>query len=172
MAKSKSKSKRKAAEVDTDENENAGVDFEGGEDSEGLVVDFDDVDENQQYEVIPQGVYDAVVSGLEYGLSQASGNPMWTWELTLSGGDWDGRKVFSHTTFNPDGLPRTKKVIMRVMPELLDRKPFSPEQIANEGILVGAACQVKLNIKMYQNQKRNNVREILAPSDGGDFMDD
>ncbi len=170
MAKSRSKRKAKEAEVDTDENE--GVEFEGGDENEGLVVDFDDVDENQQFECIPQGVYDAVVSGLEYGLSQASGNPMWTWELTLEGGDWAGRKVFSHTTFNPDGLPRTKKVIMRVMSELLDRKPFSPEAIANEGVLVGAACQVKLNIKMYDGRKVNNVREILAPSDGGDFMDD
>ncbi len=168
MAKrTKTKTKTKIPETT-----NEGVDFEGGEDSKGLVVDFDGVDENVQYELIPVGSYDAIVTSLEYGLSQNSGNPMWTWELTLEGSDYDGRKVFSHTTFNDTGLPRTKKVIMRVMSELLERKPFSPEAIADEGVLQGARCQVSLNHRRYDGSMRTNVKEILAPSDGGGFMDD
>ena len=95
-----------------------GVEFEGGEEGKSLVVDLSDVDEQGTYEVIARGLYPAVLSNLTFEFSQRSGNPMWTWDWEVEGGDNVGRHLFYHTTFNQGGLPRAKKALMRIQ----DRK--------------------------------------------------
>lgn len=149
--------------------ETEGMEVEGGEDSQesGLIVDLSGVDENAGFEILPRGIYNAVVDDLEFGYSQNSGNPMWTWRVEVEDGDFAGRKLFTHTTFNEGGLPRTKKAIMRVAPELLEG-PFDPEKVAESGVMLGKRLRVRVDIRPYQGEKRNNVREILAPGGGED----
>lgn len=150
------------------EAESEGMETEGGEGQEGgLTVDLSGVDENAGFELIPRGIYNCVVDDLEFGYSQNSGNPMWTWRVEIEDGDFAGRKLFTHTTFNEGGLPRTKKAIMRVAPELLEG-PFDPEEVANDGTMVGKRLRIRVDIRPYQGEKRNNVREILAPESGAD----
>ncbi len=163
MAKAKPAEAAEAAE------ETEGMETEGGESGQegGLVVDLRDTDENAGYELLPRAVYACVIDELEFGYSQSSGNPMWTWRVEVEDGDFAGRKLFTHTTFNEGGLPRTKKAIMRVAPELLEG-PFDPEEVAASGVMVGKRLRVRVDIKPYQGEKRNNVREILAPAGGGD----
>ncbi len=149
--------------------EEDGMEVEGGDDAAegGLVVDLSGVDEDAGYELLPRAIYNCVVDDLEFGYSQNSGNPMWTWRVEVEDGDFAGRKLFTHTTFNEGGLPRTKKAIMRVHPQLLEG-PFDPEEVAASGVMVGLRCRVRVDIRPYQGEKRNNVREILAPEGGGD----
>lgn len=131
------------------------------------MVDLTGVDENADaFPVIPRGIYPAVVDEVTYGLSQASGNPMWTWKFELSEGDYAGRKLFFHTPFVENMMPRLKKVLSRIAPDLL-QGPFDPERIANESILVGKECRVRLDIKMYEGKNRNNVRDVLPPETAG-----
>jgi len=68
-------------------------------------------------------------------------------------------------------MPRVKKVISRVAPELLNG-PFKPEEIANSGVLVGKPVRVRLDIKPYEGKPRNNVRDVLPPDEGagGSFL--
>lgn len=145
-------------------------DVTGGEAPEdsGLVVNLADVEEDKGFEVVPRGVYSAVVDSVEFGYSQRSGNPMWTWRFEISDGEYAGRKLFFHSTFNEGGLPRTKKTLSRVAPELLEGA-FSPEAIADDGVLLGKECQLRVDIRKYEGQPRNNVRDVLAPVDGRGF---
>jgi hypothetical protein len=141
---------------------------EGG--AAGLVIDLSQVGEEKEFAVIPRGVYDAQVDDVTFSHSQASGNPMWTWKLELldSAGEFAGRKVFFHSPFIEVMMPRVKKIISRVAPELLNG-PFNPEEVANSGVLVGKPCKVRLDISMYEGKRRNNVKDILqAVAAGGE----
>ena len=147
------------------------IEFEGGvgeNEDGGLVVDLGGVDDDGGFEAIPRAIYNCTILNLTFEHSQRSGNPMWTWELEVADGEYAGRHLFTHTTFNEGGLPRTKRAIARVMPELLE-KPFDPEEVANSGVMLGKALRARVDIKPYEGRKTNNVRDILAPEDGDGF---
>jgi hypothetical protein len=138
-----------------------------GEESQGgaLMIDLAGVPDEKEFAVIPKGIYNATVDDVSYGHSGA-GNPMWTWKFELSDGDHAGRKLFFHTPFMEVMMPRLKKVLSRIAPELLTQS-FNPEKVANDGILVGKACKIRIDIKPYEGKPRNNVRDVL-PAGGGD----
>lgn len=136
---------------------NQAAQVEGGG---SMTINFADVPDETELPVVPRGIYPAVVDELTYGFSQSSGNPMWTWRFEISEGDHAGRKLFFHTPFVEAMLPRVKKVLSRVAPELLQGS-FNPEQIANEGTMIGKACKIRIDIKPYEGKPRNNVRDVL-----------
>jgi hypothetical protein len=138
----------------------------GQEGGGGMMIDLSGVGEEQALPVIPRGVYNASVHDLTFGYSQSSNNPMWTvvFELDESAGDYAGRKVYYHMPFVENMMPRVKKVISRLAPELLEQA-FNPESVADEGLLIGKTCQVRLDIRPYEGRKTNNVREVLAPAE-------
>ena len=133
---------------------------------EGFLVDFNDVDDST-FEAIPRGQYPCVVDELTFEYSQNSGNPMWSWRLEVEDGEYAGRKLFFHTVFAGNGLPRTKKTISRVAPELLEG-PFDPQQIADDGVLLGRRVKARVDVRMYEGSKRNNVKDLF-PSEDGEF---
>lgn len=146
-----------------------GVDFGESTDSEGLVIDLNDV-EDSSFEAIPRDMYVCEVDSLEFGYSQNSGNPMWTWVLAVAGGEYEGRKLFFHTVFAGNGMPRTKKTLSRVAPELL-QGPFDPEKVADEGSMIGRKVKARVDIRKYEGEPRNNVRDLFAAEEGdGDFI--
>lgn len=149
----------------------AGAEFEQGGEGVGM-IDFSGVDENAGgFEVLPRGIYDVIVDNVEYGISQRSGNPMWTWTFELDGGDFAGRKLFFHTVLTPEQLGRTKKVLSRVAPEMLT-VPIDPQVVADEGLLLGKRARCRVDIRKYEGEDRNNVRDVLPPNAeaGGDFL--
>ena len=129
-----------------------------------LMINLAGVEEEKALPVVPKGIYPGTVDDLTFGHSQA-GNPMWTWKFEISEGEHQGRKLFFHTPFTDNMLPRVKKILSRVAPELLTQE-FSPEKVANDGSLVGRACKIRVDIKPYEGQPRNNVRDVLPAGDG------
>jgi len=149
--------------------EDEGVNFDDTTASEGgITIDLNDV-EDGGFEAIPKGVYDCVVSELTFEYSQNSGNPMWTWVLEVNDGEHSGNKLFFHTVWAGKGLPLTKKVISEVAPELFE-SPFDPEQVANEGTLLGRSVRARVDIRMYEGSKRNNVKTLMKAGEGSDFL--
>lgn len=172
-AKKKAASKKQTRKaVEEPDNETEGVDL-GGDDEEGLVVDMTDVDEDVQYENVPRGIYPVVLQDLEFGFSQRSGNPMWTWVWEVEGGDYDGRRFWFHTTFNEGGIPRCKRTLARIGSELAEQS-FKPEKVALSGVLLGSKARARVDIRPYKGKPRNNVRDILPPKDDDDdgFLED
>ena len=148
--------------------ENEGVEFGDESTDDGMTIDFNNV-EDQQFELMPRAMYECEVDSLEFGTSQNAGNPMWTWRLSVVEGEFADRKLFFHTVFAGAGLPRTKKCLMRVCPDIVSGK-FNPEQVANEGTLLGRRVRAKVDQNRYQGEMRNNVKDIF-PSEGGGSED-
>jgi len=137
----------------------------GEEGGGAFVVDFSGVPDQADLPVVPRGIYDATIDELTFGHSQSSGNPMWTFifELSESAGEYAGRKMYFHAPFVENMMPRVKKVLSRIAPELLNG-PLEPEKIADEGTLLGRPARIRLDIKKYEGRNRNNVRDVLAPN--------
>jgi hypothetical protein len=179
MADPKEKSEFDLSEAAEDE-EAEGTEFgegEGlGEDGEGLVVNLDGVSEEGNFPVMPRAIYDVNLYELTYGLSQAKGNPMWTWIWEVENNaveEYNGRRFYYHTTFNEGGKSRVKRALMRIKCEddynkVLLQSSFKPEDVALEGKLLGAKARLRVDIRPYQGKKSNNVRDILPPSEGGE----
>jgi hypothetical protein len=167
------------------ETNNKGVDPDSGdssaemeyEEGEGLLVDLSGTTEDTRYPVIPRGIYDAELLEMEYGRSQRSNNPMWTtiWELTsdkLANKDGQQPRVWLHLTFSDGGLPRVKRALARMKCDddfnktLLEGK-FDPQRVADEGRMIGARARLRIDVRRYEGQNRNQVRDVLPPAEGG-----
>jgi hypothetical protein len=137
-----------------------------------LYVSMGEVDDSG-FKPVPRGLYDVALSQLDFGFSQRSNNPMWTWVWEVEEGEYANRKFFYHTVFNEQGMPRVKRTLARIKTddgyeaELLAAPRFSPENVANEGRLLGARARLRIDIRKYEGQPRNNVRDVLPPQATG-----
>ncbi len=145
------------------------VDFTEGVGEESVVVDLSDIDEDAGYEIIPRATYPVTISSAEFAHSQRSGKPMWTLQLEIEDGEYAGRTLFHHVSFSEKALPRTKKTISRILPELLEG-PFNPEEVADDGKLLGIRCRAVVTVTRYEGSNRNNVKELLEAEGGDDFV--
>lgn len=160
---SKEKNALNPDEQELDLSENAG---------ESMTLDLENIDESgPAYEAIPPAVYNCVVDNTEFGPSK-NNNPMITWVFKVVDSEYEGRLLFHHTTLNnPRGLQRLKQILTRIVPDV-DLKSFNPEKFASEGQALGYPCRVKVRIRPYQGQKRNDVQDVLPPAEGGSFLDE
>jgi Protein of unknown function (DUF669) len=136
------------------------------EDGGNLVVDLANIEE-AKFEPVPRGLYDAEIDSCEFGMSQNSGAPMLTLQIVITdGGDYNGRKLYTYWSFSQKALPFTKAAINRVAPELLQGK-FVPQKIADEGLLIGKPCRIRVTIEDYQGEPRSRISQVLARAPGG-----
>ena len=157
------KAKSKEKQADTGE---FGIDVEN---AEGLEIDLSDVDE-PTFELIGRGRYSAEITDVEYSTS-SNGNPMWACRMQITDGEHKGRTLYHHVVFSAKSMPFAKRFITRVAPELLEG-PLKPEEVADEGILEGRACVIRVGVQRYEGEKRNNIREVLAAEGAeGGFLD-
>lgn len=148
---------------------NQNVSFDDSND-EAALVDLSGVGDGPTFECLPRGVYSAVVDECTYGLSQRSNNPMWTWRFEIIEGDYTGRKLFYHTPFMESTMPRVKKIVGILAPELLTTK-FDPQVLADNQFFVGRPIRVRVDVRKYEGENRNNVRDVLPPAEGSEsFM--
>lgn len=152
----------------TQDQNNPNMSFQDSEDDAAL-VDLSNVGDSG-FECLPRGIYSAIVDECTYGRSQRSDNPMWTWVFEVSEGDYAGRKLFYHTPFMESTMPRVKKIVGILAPELLSTK-FNPEALADESFFAGKPIRVRVDIRKYEGVNRNNVRDVLPPEGGSEaFM--
>jgi len=151
------KAKIKAVEADA-------VDFSAGD---TLMVDLNNV-EDVSFEALPKGMYPAVIAECDFTYSQASGNPMWTLQLEVSDGEYAGRKLYCHLVFAGKGLPITKRQLSRIAPELLEQA-FNPEDDDVISSMLGRDLKVKVDVRKYEGEDRNNVRDLFPGDGGSDF---
>lgn len=141
--------------------------FESGEES--LLINLEEV-QAQTFEVIPKGTYDVVIESAEYKLSQSSGKPMWNLQLTITEGEFAGRKIFTILSFSEKALPGTKAAINRIDSSLISAS-FNPKAIAENGDLVGKPARVKTKIEQYEGNDQTRVAGWLAATASDGFAD-
>jgi hypothetical protein len=135
------------------------------EDGGNLVVDLSGIQE-AKFEAIPKGIYAAEIDSAEFGMSNNSGAPMITLQVAITEGDYQGRKLYTYWSFSQKALPFTKAAIQRVAGELLTAK-FNPQQVCDEGKLLGKPCRIRVAVEDYQGEPRSKIAQVLAPAGGG-----
>ena len=139
-------------------------------DTESMVFNLNEVEEQASFEVLPKGTYNAIVEEFEFTTSQSSGSPMIKCVYSIIDGEYADRKIFDYYVLTGEGakyaLPRLKQLITRVVPEE-DSANFNPAKFAESGVIINRQCRITLGIQTqkkgeYKGEKRNNVREILA----------
>jgi Protein of unknown function (DUF669) len=119
------------------------------------------------FEPIPANTYDAVVDTAS-AKKASSGKDMISVAFTVTGGPYDGRKVFTQLVLSPE-KPTALGFFFRHMAALgLSDAYFaaspSLERVASD--LAGRPCRVIVGIREWQGSDRNEVSSILAPSGG------
>lgn len=145
-------------------------------DDSAFTVSLSDVGDEPQFQAMPRGTYDVEVDNVEFGMSQSSGNPMWTWQFVVVDHDeFNGRRLFYHTVFTEGGMPRVKAALQLIeAPDPSDQdsiralltQNFDPAEVAESGVFVGARARLKVTTRKYEGELRNNVQKLLAPAAG------
>lgn len=151
-------------ETEAEDDSSESVQFEDDEDVGGL-VDLSDYEEDVGFEVMPRGTYPVVVEEAEYRTS-SSGNKMISLTLTVEEGEYANRKLFTHIVFAEKTMGRAKKMIRTLgLVHLLEQK-FNPAKEADS--FVGARARARVGIKLYEGEKRNEVKQLLPAGESGD----
>jgi hypothetical protein len=141
---------------------------------EGFTFDMSAQPADSGFPVAPQGTYDFVIDKLDYGLSQSSGNPMWSIQALITGGPSDPDdeiakkeiKVRYYQVFTPDQMGRARRLLDCVAPDLAT-PDFNPKKVADDKVLIGKAFRARVNIrKSDEYGDQNNIVNIL-PAGGG-----
>jgi hypothetical protein len=146
---------------------------EGGEGSQ--VIDLSEVPEGGGFEVVPRGMYPCELAEITFGNSQRSGNPMWTtvWRVE-EGHEYADRQFWYHVVLTPKQFPRVKQFLNRIGRSDLANRPFDPQDVADSGELLGARANLRITIRKYEGEDRNNVQQLMpatAAGEGGSFLD-
>lgn len=117
-------------------------------------IDFSEVPD-QQFGLIPKGNYDAIVDEVTVKKGKDSGEPYLNWKLKIVGGDYEGRVLFTITSFSGKALPGTKATLKTFGYDMTS--PFTHEEDTAElqsnenylGVLIdpdfaGKACAIKV----------------------------
>lgn len=147
-------------------NENEGVEFEGDNDEE---FDMSAVEEDS-FQVLPAGTYNAVVDEATAKKSATSGNPMISLQFVVEDGEYEGRKLFSHVVFSPKTMGMAKRTMNRLGLGELTNGPFKPNQESADQF-VGKRAKLVVKVKMYDGEQTNEVKKILPPGGAGDSSD-
>lgn len=147
-----------------------GIDFGEGDSTGDVMVDLSNVSESGDFEAIPRGTYPAIIEDCVFEYSKSSNNPMWSLRLEVEDGEYKGRYLFHHLVFSERGLPRVRRALARLGFNELVEKPFNPEKVAEEGLLVGTRCRARVDVRPYEGVLRNNVKDLLPPEDSEGFL--
>lgn len=141
--------------------------FEEGEedDAEINMADVGDF----KFITYPAGDYNVVIATCEYTKSESANKPMWKLSLEIEDGKFQGKKIPSFLSLSEGALPGTKAALKVLNPELANSS-WKPQKVAEEGLLLGCRARIKLQIRPYQGQKRNNVRQWLPPTAANEFI--
>lgn len=131
----------------------------------GIMIDFTNV-EDVSFEVLPKGVYSAIIVGCEFKHS-SKGNPMWAMQMDVRDGDYEGRKLFFHVTFSEAALPFAKKTLANIAPDLLETQ-FSPDDPEVVARFQNMEVNAKVSVGTYNNEPSNSVEELTL-AEGTNF---
>jgi hypothetical protein len=155
---------------------NGGPDV-GIDTDDGDVLDLSGINENQPFPVIAPGRYPASVVNLEYTTSGA-GNKMYVFRFGMTDPETGKRRqLFFHATMTEDTMPRLKKTLMTLAPDIDWNRPFKPREAIAD--LMGREAIIQVETEAYNNpnsgqvEARNRIRNVFPATEsmaGGDFF--
>jgi hypothetical protein len=120
-----------------------------------LNIDFTDV---KVIEPIPVGVYQVLVTDAE--AKEGKDFPYVSWEFTVDGGEFEGRKLWNNTSVSPKALWKLKEALIALGADpasLLGAVSFDPQDY------VGRQCMAIVNIEPRSDtgENRNTITKLI-----------
>lgn len=119
-------------------------------------------------EPIPAGTYDATFTDFEKKPNSDGSGDHFSMQFTVTDDEYAGRKVYRNYSLKTDSLPYFKQFMSRLGAgeDALEDEAAEIEDILND--LKGADCRVKVRLRTYQGEARNDVQSVLSAT----FEDD
>lgn len=121
-----------------------------------------DMGEAPDYEPIPAGWYDCVLSDWEWvEESQTSGEPYIKFEFAVDEGEFEGRKLWRNSSVQTKALPYLKKLLLALGADADDvGGEFDADDLIPD--LVGNPCRIKVKMREYEGEEQNEIERITA----------
>jgi hypothetical protein len=120
-----------------------------------LQIDFTDV---KVIEPIPVGTYQVLVTNAE--AKEGKEFPYVSWEMSVEGGEFEGRKLWNNTSTSPKALFKLKEALIALGADpatLGGAVSFDPQDY------VGASCMVVVDVqpRTDNGESRNVITKML-----------
>lgn len=147
----------------------SGIQFEDNG-TDDFSLDMSSVQAQAGFEVIPKGTYPFVISAAEGKRSQSSNNPMISLTLEIDGGEYAGRKLFTHVVFSPKAVGRAKQTMQTLgLEELANSPNLKPLDPATAEQFVGKRGKAVVTIEKYEGNDQNRVKRLIGEGSGDGF---
>jgi len=123
-----------------------------------MIIDFSSVSE---LELLPTGVYPAVVVAVELRESKSGPDPYLNWTFELTSEAYLGRKVWLVTGLGSRALWKLKDTL-----EALGETGLTGEVELDPAKFIGKTCRVVVTQEVYNGQTRNRVDSVLPAEEG------
>lgn len=114
---------------------------------------------------VPAGTYKATLTERKLvAESKASKKPFMQLTFTIQDDDFQGRKLWTNLSLQEQSFWRVKQTLVRLgydQEALEADEEIDVEEAFQE--LVGAECALVVAIEQYNNEDRNQVKQILEP---------
>lgn len=139
------------------------------ETGEGFTWDMTNTEAEDGYPVLPKGNYAAVIDSVDYQISKNSGNPMWKMGFLITEDEHASKnlKVFSYQVFKEDQKGRVVALLENLGHANLNTADFNPKKIADDKVLVGSPCTLRLDIRQSDEYGNSNeVKRVMKVGTG------
>lgn len=128
-------------------------------------VNFKNVDETQQFKVIPEGEYVAEIVKVEE-TTTSKGDDMWKVQFKIIEGEYVGSNIFSYFVFNDGGYGNIKKLYKEIGGfDLAKTHNCVPADVEGEKVII------TVNIGEYTNKEGVKVKNNSIPYGGFKSID-
>lgn len=132
------------------------------------ILDEQDLIEDE-FSAIPAGTYTAVVDSAEAKTAQ-SGNKMVGLMLSISGGPYNNRKVWTNIVFSLDNANAMRYTLRKLNALGVTREwlaEHNPDTAAIAAAVVGVQVSIEVEVRQWQGEDRNDVKTFRAISGAG-----
>lgn len=128
-------------------------------------IDFDTVDDVQDFSPLPDGKYLCRVTEVEEAATQY-GDEMWKVRFVVDAGPHRGRYIFDNMVFSEAALKRVKLICSRLGLNVSGALDLTSASIK------GRSCYVTVETEEYEDQEGNTKRRNVVPFAGYERADD
>lgn len=126
-----------------------------------MKIDFSNVQSG--FELMPEGTYEAALTGFNIAPSKSSGQPTVTLEFTVQEGDYTGRKLWQAHSLQPHALFALKRTLIALgVPEDELEGAIEVEDTLEQ--LTGEMVRLDVGHRTYEGETYSNITKIRALS--------
>ena len=127
-------------------------------------IDFDNVDDVQDFSPLPAGKYLCRLAEVEEAATQY-GDEMWKLRFLVADGKHSGRYIFDNMVFSDAALKRAKLICSRLGIDVSGEVDLTPS------LLKDRSCYVTVDTEEYEDDEGNRKVRNIVPFAGYDRAD-